>query len=50
MKIPPRSLVMGAPATIKRTLSEKESADLQSIAARYVNYQEDYRTHVQRIA
>lgn len=42
-QIPPRSLVMGSPGRVKRTLSEAECRDMQSIAARYLHYQDDYR-------
>lgn len=48
-KIPPRSLVMGSPARVKRELTEAECADFQSIAARYVGYRDDYRSRVNRI-
>lgn len=48
-KIPPRSLVMGSPAQIKRVLTEAECADFHAIAERYIQYQEDYRTNVKQI-
>ena len=48
-KIPPRSLVMGSPARVRRELTDAESAHLHSIAERYILYQEDYRTRVKRI-
>ena len=48
-KIPPRSLVMGSPARVKRKLTEAECADYQSIAERYVGYRDAYRSRVKRI-
>lgn len=48
-QIPPRSLVMGRPAVIKRTLSETECKEMQTVADRYLQYQNDYRTEVVRI-
>ena len=48
-KIPPRSLVMGSPARVKKQLTEAECADFQSIAERYIHYQDDYRTRVKQI-
>lgn len=47
--IPPRSLVMGSPGRVKRALSEEECRDIQTIAAHYIRYQEDYRLQGQRI-
>ena len=41
-KIPPRSLVMGSPGKVKRTLSDEEVADIQAYADRYVGYRLDY--------
>ena len=43
MKIPPRSLVMGHPAKVRRELTDAEVADIQSYADRYVAYRLDYR-------
>ncbi len=43
MKVPPRSLVMGVPAQVRRTLSEQERAGLRSYAERYLGYKEEYR-------
>ncbi len=48
-KIPPRSLVMGSPGRVKRELTEEECANIHSIASRYLEYQEDYRSNVERI-
>jgi carbonic anhydrase/acetyltransferase-like protein (isoleucine patch superfamily) len=41
-KIPPRSLVMGSPAKIRRELTEKEIASIRDYAERYVAYRMDY--------
>ena len=43
MRVPPRSLVMGAPAKVRRALSEEERACLRRYAESYVGYKEDYR-------
>ena len=48
-KIPPRSLVMGSPARVRKELTDAECADFHSIAERYVQYQDDYRNNVKRI-
>src|SRR5215472_8757032 len=45
-KIPPRSLVMGSPGKVKRTLSDAEVADIQAYADRYVGYRLDYMVNV----
>ena len=42
MKVPPRSLVMGSPGKVKRTLTDAEVADIQGYADRYVGYRLDY--------
>src|SRR5437660_8902675 len=42
MKVPPRSLVMGSPGKVKRTLADAEVADIQAYADRYVGYRVDY--------
>jgi carbonic anhydrase/acetyltransferase-like protein (isoleucine patch superfamily) len=42
MQVPPRSLVMGAPARVKRSLSDAEVAEIQMYADRYVAYRLDY--------
>jgi carbonic anhydrase/acetyltransferase-like protein (isoleucine patch superfamily) len=42
MQIPPRSLVMGSPARVKRPLSDAEVAGIQVYADRYVGYRLDY--------
>src|SRR5215467_11188108 len=36
MRVPPRSLVMGAPGRVKRTLGDEHVADIQAYADRYV--------------
>ena len=43
MQVPPRSLVMGAPARLHRQVSEAERAGLRRYAESYVGYKEDYR-------
>lgn len=48
-KIPPRSLVMGSPARVKRELTDAECVDFQSIAARYVGYRDVYLSRVKKI-
>jgi carbonic anhydrase/acetyltransferase-like protein (isoleucine patch superfamily) len=42
MKVPPRSLAMGAPAKVKRLLTQAEIAEIQMYADRYVGYRLDY--------
>jgi carbonic anhydrase/acetyltransferase-like protein (isoleucine patch superfamily) len=42
MNFPPRSLVMGSPGKVKRTLTDAEVADIQAYADRYVGYRLDY--------
>ena len=42
MEIPPRSLVMGSPAKVKRELTDKEVATIADYANRYVHYRLDY--------
>jgi carbonic anhydrase/acetyltransferase-like protein (isoleucine patch superfamily) len=46
MKIPPRSLVMGSPGKVKRTLTADEVAGIQGYADRYVGYRLDYLNNV----
>jgi carbonic anhydrase/acetyltransferase-like protein (isoleucine patch superfamily) len=45
-KVPPRSLVMGSPGKVKRTLSDDEVAGIQGYADRYVGYRLDYMNNV----
>jgi carbonic anhydrase/acetyltransferase-like protein (isoleucine patch superfamily) len=42
-QIPPRSLVMGAPAKVRREVTEEERAGLRAYAERYVRYKDEYR-------
>ncbi|MEO7193107.1 MAG: gamma carbonic anhydrase family protein [Vicinamibacterales bacterium] len=41
---PPRSLIIGTPATVRRALSDEEVASIQGYADRYVRYRLDYMT------
>jgi carbonic anhydrase/acetyltransferase-like protein (isoleucine patch superfamily) len=43
MAVPPRSLVMGQPAKVRRLLTQAEVAGIQSYADRYVQYRLDYQ-------
>jgi carbonic anhydrase/acetyltransferase-like protein (isoleucine patch superfamily) len=43
MAVPPRSVVMGAPAKVRRPVTEDERAGLRRYAENYVGYKEDYR-------
>jgi len=43
-KIPPRSLVMGRPGKVTRSLSDAEVASIRDYAERYVGYKKDYAT------
>ena len=40
--IPPRSLVMGSPGKVRRTLSDEDVASILEYAANYVRYKKDY--------
>jgi carbonic anhydrase/acetyltransferase-like protein (isoleucine patch superfamily) len=42
MDVPPRSLVMGSPAKVKRTLTDAEVTEIGEYADRYVAYRLDY--------
>jgi len=42
MQVPPRSLVMGSPGKVKRTLTDAEVADIQAYADRYAKLRLDY--------
>jgi carbonic anhydrase/acetyltransferase-like protein (isoleucine patch superfamily) len=42
MQVPPRSLVLGAPAKVKRLLTHAEIAGIQGYADRYVEYRREY--------
>ena len=41
--VPPRSLVLGVPGRVVRSLSDEEVASIKSGAARYVQYSAQYR-------
>lgn len=41
--IPPRSMVMGSPGKVKRSLTEAEVAMIQEFADNYVRYKRDYQ-------
>ena len=41
--IPPRSMVMGSPAKVKRPLRDEEVAMIQEFADNYVRYRRDYQ-------
>jgi len=40
---PPRSLIMGSPAKVVRTLTDAEVAELYASAARYVKFKNEYQ-------
>ena len=42
-QVPPRSLVMGSPAKVKRQVTEEERAGLRRYAENYVRYKDEYR-------
>ncbi len=42
MKVPPRSLVMGLPAKVRRSVTEEERAGLRVYANNYLEYKETY--------
>ena len=42
MLVPPRSLVMGSPAKVKRPLTDLEVASILEYAGNYVRYKRDY--------
>ncbi len=46
---PPASLLVGAPASVKRTLNAEQIAGLKATAAGYVERAMDYRSHLVRI-
>lgn len=49
-RIPPKSLVLGSPGKVKRTLSEDECSNLLTFAENYLSYQKDYKAEVERIS
>lgn len=50
MEVPPRSLVMGVPAKVRRAVSEEERAGLGSYARNYLGYKETYRAEAEETA
>jgi carbonic anhydrase/acetyltransferase-like protein (isoleucine patch superfamily) len=42
MTIPPRSLVMGVPAKVRRAVTEEERRNLRRLAENYIGYKETY--------
>lgn len=42
MKVPARSLLMGMPARVRRTVTEKERQELREYARNYLRYKDDY--------
>jgi len=40
--VPPRSLVMGSPGRVRRSLTDTEVAEVLEYARRYVTYKKDY--------
>src|SRR3954452_18937447 len=44
--IPPRSLVMGSPGKVRRELTDRDVAEIQMYADRYVSYRLDYMAGV----
>jgi carbonic anhydrase/acetyltransferase-like protein (isoleucine patch superfamily) len=48
MKIPPRSLVMGTPAKLKRRVTGEERASFRETAQNYVDYKEIYLAEAAR--
>jgi carbonic anhydrase/acetyltransferase-like protein (isoleucine patch superfamily) len=48
MTIPPRSLAMGSPARVKRSLSDAEVASILEYSASYVRYRLDYMSQEQQ--
>ncbi|MEJ2699269.1 MAG: gamma carbonic anhydrase family protein [Desulfuromonadales bacterium] len=43
-RVPPRSLIMGTPARVKRTLTDDEVQNLKRSADNYVGYMREYRS------
>jgi carbonic anhydrase/acetyltransferase-like protein (isoleucine patch superfamily) len=43
MRVPPRSLVMGMPAKVRREVTEDERAGLRRYSESYVRYKDEYR-------
>jgi len=49
-KFPPRSLLIGRPAVLKRELTDHEVATIRDYAQRYIGYRQDYMSQDQRPA
>jgi carbonic anhydrase/acetyltransferase-like protein (isoleucine patch superfamily) len=49
MKIPPRSLVVGVPAIVKKQLSEEEIALIKSYCSNYLGYSRTYREKAEQL-
>lgn len=49
MKIPPRSLVVGLPAVVKRPLNEQELELVRGYAANYASYTRTYKAHAEEV-
>ena len=47
-RVPPRSVVMGSPAKVRRPVTEEERDGLRRYAERYVGYKEHYRRSEER--
>jgi carbonic anhydrase/acetyltransferase-like protein (isoleucine patch superfamily) len=47
-RIPARSLVMGRPGKVKRSLTDEEVAEIRWYSDNYVNYRLDYSTETRR--
>ena len=43
MQVPPRSLVMGSPAKVRRPLTDLDVASILEYSANYVRYRKDYQ-------
>lgn len=50
MKIPPRSLVLGVPAVVKKTLADKEVELIKFYGANYLSYKNTYLERADEIA
>ncbi len=48
-EIPPRSVVLGSPGRIVRTLTDAQAAQLRSAAARYVERAKQFRQSLQKL-
>lgn len=47
-QIPPRSLVMGSPAKVKRELSDEEVKDLEKFWRNYISYSQIYKSETKK--